>query len=111
MIQAGVLRADDPVGLLEGLLAAKMHKSRRLCGAGRLVRLALEAVVPAGWFVDTQGPITLADSEPGQAKGGRMRLSRRMTNRAAANRSAVVPGLRRLPSQRSQKSRSASACW
>jgi hypothetical protein len=39
-------------------------KSRRHCGAGRLVRLALEAVVPAGWFVDTQDPIMLADSEP-----------------------------------------------
>jgi hypothetical protein len=35
-------------------------KSRRHCGAGRLVRLALEAMVPAGWFVDTQDLITLA---------------------------------------------------
>jgi Uma2 family endonuclease len=64
MIQAGVLTADDQVELLEGLLVAKMNKSPRHCAAGRLVRLALEAVVPEGWFVDTQDPITLADSEP-----------------------------------------------
>jgi hypothetical protein len=64
IIQVGVLTADDPVELLERLLAAKMHKSRRHFGAGRLVGLALEAMVPAGWFVDTQDPIMLADSEP-----------------------------------------------
>ncbi len=64
MIQAGVLTADDQVELLEGLLVAKMNKSPRHCAAGRLVRLALEAAIPAGWFVDTQDPITLADSEP-----------------------------------------------
>jgi hypothetical protein len=57
MIQAGVLRADDPVELLEGLLAAKMHESRRLCGAGCLVGSALEAVVPAGWFVASAIPL------------------------------------------------------
>jgi hypothetical protein len=45
MIQAGVLTADDQVELLEGLLVAKMNKSPRHCAAGRLVRLALEAVI------------------------------------------------------------------
>ena len=45
-------------------MVAQMHKSPRHCAAGRLVRLALEAVVSEGWFVDTQDPITLADSEP-----------------------------------------------
>jgi Uma2 family endonuclease len=64
MIQTGVLTADDQVELLDGLLVAKMNKSPRHCAAGRMVRLALEAVVPGGWFVDTQDPITLADSEP-----------------------------------------------
>ncbi len=46
MIHAGVLTADDQVELLEGLLVAQMHKSPRHCAAGRLVRLALEAVMP-----------------------------------------------------------------
>jgi hypothetical protein len=64
MIQAGFLTEDDSVELLEGLLVAKMNKSPRHCAAGRLVRQALERAVPAGWFVDTQDPITLSDSEP-----------------------------------------------
>ena len=64
MIQTGVLTADDQVELLEGLLVAKINKSPRHCATGRLVRLALEAVIPTGWFVDTQDPITLSDSEP-----------------------------------------------
>jgi hypothetical protein len=57
LLQVGVLTDDDPVELLEGLLAAKMHESRRLCGAGCLVGSALEAVVPAGWFVASAIPL------------------------------------------------------
>src|SRR5262245_26640470 len=41
--------------------------------------------------------------------GGSTKPSRSAANRAAAIKSAVVPGLRRCPSLRSQKSKSASA--
>lgn len=32
--------------------------------ATKLTRNALEAIVPSGWYVDAQEPITLEDSEP-----------------------------------------------
>lgn len=64
MIDAGILTEDDPVELLDGLLVPKMPKkpSHRL--ATGLVREALEQFVPDGWYVDSQEPITTAESEP-----------------------------------------------
>jgi Uma2 family endonuclease len=64
MIRAGILTSDDPVELLEGWLVCKMPKSPSHRISVRLTRDALQAVVPAGWYVDSQEPITLADSEP-----------------------------------------------
>ncbi len=64
MLQVGILTEEDPIELLEGLLVPKMIKSPRHCGATRLVRRALERLVPDGWCVDVQDPITLEDSEP-----------------------------------------------
>jgi len=64
MIQAGILAEDPPVELLEGLLVPKMNKSPRHCAASRFIRLTLERLVPHGWYVDAQGPVTLEDSEP-----------------------------------------------
>jgi Uma2 family endonuclease len=64
MIQTGILTADDPVELLEGWLVYKMPKNPPHRISVRLTQRALEAVVPAGWYVDTQEPITLIDSEP-----------------------------------------------
>jgi Uma2 family endonuclease len=64
MICAGILTSDDPVELLEGWLIYKMPKNPRHSVTTQLTRRALEAVVPAGWYVDTQEPITLDDSEP-----------------------------------------------
>ncbi len=64
MIDCGVLAEDAPVELLSGCLVQKMTKNppHRLCT--RLVREALDAIVPNGWYVETQEPITLSDSEP-----------------------------------------------
>lgn len=64
MIDCGVLAEDAPVELLSGCLIQKMTKNppHRLCT--RLVREALDAIVPNGWYVETQEPITLSDSEP-----------------------------------------------
>lgn len=64
MIDAGILTADDPIELLEGWLVTKMAKNRPHSLATRLTREALENIMPPGWYVDTQEPITTADSEP-----------------------------------------------
>lgn len=64
MIRTGILTADDPVELLAGWLVYKMPKNPPHRIATRLVQQALEAVVPTGWYVDAQEPITLNDSEP-----------------------------------------------
>lgn len=64
MIRSGILTDDDPVELLEGWLVFKMPKNPPHRAATRLIREALESIIPAGWYVDSQEPITLADSEP-----------------------------------------------
>lgn len=64
MTRAGVLTANDQVELLEGWLFPKMAKNPPHRIATRHTQRALEAIVPAGWYVDAQEPITLADSEP-----------------------------------------------
>jgi len=64
IIRAGILTKDDPIELLEGWLIQKMPKNPRHRAATKLTRDALEAIVPQGWYVDSQEPITLSDSEP-----------------------------------------------
>jgi Uma2 family endonuclease len=64
MIRMGILTDDDPVELLEGWLVLKMPKNPSHRITTRLVQQALERIVPAGWYVDTQEPITLEGSEP-----------------------------------------------
>ncbi|MBD1932759.1 Uma2 family endonuclease [Trichocoleus sp. FACHB-69] len=64
MIRLGILSDDDPVELLDGWLVYKMPKNPPHRATTKLTRNALEAVIPEGWYVDTQEPITLADSEP-----------------------------------------------
>ena len=64
MIDAGILTEDDPVELLEGWLVEKMSKNMPHRRATRRLRLALEQLAPAGWYVDAQEPITTIDSEP-----------------------------------------------
>ncbi len=64
MIRAGILTDDDPVELLEGWLVYKMPKNPPHRLVTRLTREALERIVPAGWFVDAQEPITTETSEP-----------------------------------------------
>jgi Uma2 family endonuclease len=64
MVESGILTEDDPVELLEGWLVSKMPKNPPHRLTTRLIREALEGIIPAGWYVDSQEPITLADSEP-----------------------------------------------
>lgn len=64
MASLGILRPEDRVELLEGWLVVKTTKNPPHRIATREVRLALERVVPHGWYVDSQEPIVTADSEP-----------------------------------------------
>ncbi|MEG4074571.1 Uma2 family endonuclease [Microcoleus sp. Pol14C2] len=64
IIQAGILTDDDSVELLEGWLVFKMPKNPPHRVTTRLVRAALENILPRGWYVDSQEPITLSNSEP-----------------------------------------------
>jgi len=64
MIESGILTEDDPVELLEGWLVTKMPKNRRHSLSTRFTREALESIIPQGWYVDSQEPITTLDSEP-----------------------------------------------
>jgi Uma2 family endonuclease len=64
MIRTGILTEDDPVELLDGWLVVKMPQNPPHRVAIRLTYKALEAIVPTNWYIDTQAPITTADSEP-----------------------------------------------
>jgi Uma2 family endonuclease len=64
MLRAGILTEDDAVELLEGWLVPKMTKHPPHRAATRLTRVALEKIVPAAWYVDSQEPVTTDDSEP-----------------------------------------------
>jgi Uma2 family endonuclease len=64
MVQSGILTDDDPVELLEGWLVTKMPRNPPHRLATQLLREALAGLVPSGWFVDAQEPITTTDSEP-----------------------------------------------
>jgi Uma2 family endonuclease len=64
MIQAGVLTDDDPVELLEGVLAFKMPKNPSHRFVTQKVQETIRAVLPAGWWYQAQEPVTLGDGEP-----------------------------------------------
>src|SRR5436190_15644434 len=64
MARAGILDEDAPAELLEGWLVQKMTKYPAHRVATHRVRRALERLVAVGWYVDSQEPITLPDSEP-----------------------------------------------
>ena len=64
MIQAGILTEDDPVELLEGWLITKMSKNPRHTFVTQLARDTVASLLPPGWYVNTQEPITTAESEP-----------------------------------------------
>ncbi|WP_439629479.1 Uma2 family endonuclease [Gemmata sp.] len=64
MVASGVITPDDRVELLEGVLVNKMSKSPPHRIANGKARRVLEALLPTGWYLDTQEPISLDDSEP-----------------------------------------------
>ena len=64
MIDAGILGEDDPVELIEGWLVARMSKNPPHRFSVRALYEALETLLPEGWHLDRQEPITLETSEP-----------------------------------------------
>jgi Uma2 family endonuclease len=64
MVARGILTHDDPVELLEGLLARKMRKTPRHVVVLELTAAELRRMVPVGWYEDMQHPITFETSEP-----------------------------------------------
>jgi Uma2 family endonuclease len=64
MIDAGILGSDTPVELVEGILLQKMAKNPPHSIATQETRTGISKVVPPGWYVAVQEPITLTDSEP-----------------------------------------------
>src|SRR6516162_702549 len=64
MIQAGILRSGDPVELIDGYLVLKMTKNPARRIALGSTRDQLLKLIPPGWFVDTQEPVTTEISEP-----------------------------------------------
>ncbi|MDX1944417.1 MAG: Uma2 family endonuclease [Pirellulaceae bacterium] len=64
MLEAGILASGDPVELLEGWLVPKMTKGPKHEYVRRALRRLLERLITASYFVDEQGALTTADSEP-----------------------------------------------
>ncbi len=66
MEQDGILSANDRVELLGGWLLARPPMNPPHRRATLKVRVALERVLPAGWYVDQQAPVSLprTNSEP-----------------------------------------------
>ncbi len=64
MIQSGALQSGDPIELLEGWLVKKMIKNPPHSACTAKTRRRLDDVIPDGWSVDVQDPVTTADSEP-----------------------------------------------
>ena len=64
MIRAGVLTDEEPVELLDGLLVCKISKNPPHIVATELLQRALSRLVPEGWYVSMQNPVTTPSSEP-----------------------------------------------
>lgn len=91
MIQGGILTSDDRVELIEGVLVARMPTKPPHVYVIEAVEELLLGIIPTGWRVRTQKPITLEDSEPEPdlaiAKGDRRTY---MTNHPRAIDLAIV---------------------
>jgi hypothetical protein len=64
MGDAGILAEDEKVELLEGVIVEKMTRNPPHMVACSLLLRHLTRVLPGGWFLAMQGPVTTADSLP-----------------------------------------------
>lgn len=64
LTKAGAFTEHDEVELLDGVVTEKMAKNPPHRIATRRCDLAFSRVVPVGWHVQNQEPVTLQNSEP-----------------------------------------------
>jgi Uma2 family endonuclease len=66
MIEEGIIDEGDRLELLQGLLVTKMTKGQPHIICSELVLFVLGRLLPPGWFVSSQNPVTIVedDSEP-----------------------------------------------
>lgn len=64
MIDSGVLAEDGQYELIRGRIVRKMTKNPPHVLANDNTKEALGRELPDGWYIRTQDPITLTDSEP-----------------------------------------------
>lgn len=64
MIDAGILADGDPFELIEGWIIEKMSQKPAHSAAVSILADALRSLLPKGWCVREQMPVTTADSEP-----------------------------------------------
>jgi Uma2 family endonuclease len=64
MVRTGLIGEDEPVELLDGVLVKQMGKRSPHWVVKKLLLDAFSKMIPGGWYVDDQEPITLATSEP-----------------------------------------------
>jgi Uma2 family endonuclease len=64
MIETGILKSGAPIELIEGLLVTKMTINPPHDYATQTLREIFFGMIPSGWFVNSQGPLTTKDSEP-----------------------------------------------
>jgi Uma2 family endonuclease len=64
LARLSILTEDEPVELLQGWLITKMTKNTPHIVATKLAFRALEGMVPDGWHVAKEDPVTAVDSEP-----------------------------------------------
>lgn len=64
MLDAGTLESGVPIELLEGWLVTKTIKNPPHSASTSKTRRHLSKLIPDGWSVDAQEPVTTADSEP-----------------------------------------------
>ncbi|HRQ38969.1 MAG TPA: Uma2 family endonuclease [Chloroflexota bacterium] len=64
MIEAGLLTEDDRLELLEGYMVEKMTVNPPHAFVTETIREAIAAIIPDLFFVSSQQPVTMPDSEP-----------------------------------------------
>jgi len=65
MVDSGIFTPRDRLHLINGLLVAKMTQNNPHCTADDLCGVALNGVIPAGWYVRAAKPVRLPpDSMP-----------------------------------------------
>jgi Uma2 family endonuclease len=60
MLEAGILLSGDPIELLEGWLVLKMTKNPPHTATNRRTQRVLESILPTGWFITAQDPLTIS---------------------------------------------------